>query len=444
MNPAPAAGSTPVPSVRSEASRDRAGRAAPHAWDRAVVGWDAAFWVVLGLTALALFLEEGTRGPRAVLAVGVLVALGVAYAVLGGPAARGRSQWRAVGYLAVLVVALPVLLWIDGGTSFLLFLAYPQVWMLVEGRLRAVAATAVVSLSALVGFVVAAGGERDRLGAVGVAVLVSFLFSLTLGLWFSSVVGQSADRADLIAQLESTRTELAAAERAAGAAQVQASMARDIHDTLAQGFTSLLMLAQVTRRELAVDGVAGPDGPDGLTGLQSRLSTMEEVARTNLAEARALVAAFSPVHVHGADLPGALRRLGDRFAAETGLVVTVDVDDDVTGLLTPETAVVLLRSAQEGLANVRKHAEARTVGLRLHREPGGPLRLEVTDDGVGPATGAGGPSDEAGRDGRPDAGRAAGYGLEGLRARADDVGGRVGLDPVAGGGTRLAVEVPVP
>ncbi len=406
-----------VPAVRSTAERDRDGRAAPHAWDRAVVGWHAAFWVVLALTALALLLDGRTDGLPLAIGLGTLVALAAAYALLGGPAARSRSQWRAAGYLGVLVVALPVLLWVNGGTSFLLFLAYPQVWMLVDGRLRAGVVTAVVSLAALLGFVLSAGGDAGSLRTAGVAVVVSFLFSLTLGLWFSSVVEQSADRADLIAQLEATRTDLAAAERAAGAAQVQASMARDIHDTLAQGFTSLLMLSQVVRREAAS---ASPEA------LEQRLATMEDVARTNLAEARALVAAFSPVDVHGADLPGALRRLGDRFAGETGLVVTVDVDDSLTGLLTPETAVVLLRSAQEGLANVRKHAEARTVGLRLHREDAGPLRLEVSDDGVG-----------CDPDGRP-----GGFGLDGLRARAGDVGGRVGLDPLDGGGTRLAVEVP--
>ncbi|MGJ7440073.1 sensor histidine kinase [Aquipuribacter sp. MA13-6] len=411
MTPSPAPGA-------AVAERDAWDRAVPHAWDRAVVGWHTAFWVVLGLTVLSLLLDGGTRGGRAVAGAGALGALALAYAVLGGPAARDRSQWRALGYLGVLVVALPVLLWVSGGgTSFLLFLAYPQVWMLVEGRLRASVATAVVSLAALTGFVLAAGGDVGSLRTAGVAIVVSFLFSLTLGLWFSSVVEQSADRADLIAQLESTRTDLAAAERAAGAAQVQASMARDIHDTLAQGFTSLVMLSQVARREL----VSSP--PEVVAG---RLETMEEVARTNLAEARALVAAFSPVDVHGSDLAGALGRLADRFATETGTTVEVDVDDSLEDVLTPETAVVLLRSAQEGLANVRKHAAARTVGLRLHRDPAGPLRLEVTDDGVGYD---------------PDR-QGAGFGLDGLRARAGDVGGTVGLDPVTGGGTRLAVEVP--
>lgn len=406
-------------------------RAAPDAWDRAVVGWHAAFWVVLAITALALVEDGPFTGPRAWAGAAVLAALAGAYLFLGGPAARGRSQRRAVAYVAVLVVALPVLLWVDGGTSFLLFLAYPQVWMLVDGRLRAALATGLVSVAALLGFVLAAGGDPGALRQAGPAIAISFLFSLTLGLWISSVIEQSADRAALIAQLGSTQAELAAAERAAGAAEERAALARDIHDTLAQGFTSVLVLAQVARRELAVEGRTGDSSTGAGTSddrVVARLETIEDVARTGLAEARALVAATSPVDVHGADLAGALRRLGGRFERETGVVVDVDVADLVPGPdgpLTPERAVVLLRSAQEGLANVRKHAGATRVRLRLH-EDGDRLRLEVVDDGVGWDAATAG----------------TGFGLDGLRRRAGEIGGSVGLDRADRGGTRLAVEVP--
>lgn len=390
-----------------------------------MVGWHAAFWVVLAITGLALFVDSPVTGPRAWAGAAAVAGLAVAYLALGGPAARARSQRRALAYVAALVVALPVLLWVDGGTSFLLFLAYPQVWMLVDGRLRASLATGLVSVAALLGFVLAAGDAPGALRQAGLAIAISFLFSLTLGLWISSVIEQSADRAELIAQLERTREDLAAAERAAGAAQERAVLARDIHDTLAQGFTSVLMLSQVARREL----VAGQGGAgDAAAAASARLETIEDVARTGLAEARALVAASSPVDVHGADLAGALRRLAGRFARETGVGVDVDVADlpvGPDGPLTPERAVVLLRSAQEGLANVRKHAGATRVTLRL-LEDGDRLRLEVLDDGVGwDATTAG-----------------TGFGLDGLRRRAGEVGGSVGLDRAGPGGTRLAVEVP--
>jgi signal transduction histidine kinase len=396
------------------------GRAAPDAWERVVVGWHAAFWLVLAITGLAVFVDSPVSGARAWAGAAALVGLAAAYLALGAPAAVGRSQRRAAAYVATLVVALPVLLWVDGATSFLLFLAYPQVWMLVDGRLRAALTTGVVALAALAGFVVSAGGSPGALRQAGPAIAISFLFSLTLGLWISSVVEQSADRAALIAQLESTRAELAVAERAAGAAEERATLARDIHDTLAQGFTSVLMLSQIARRELGDGGAPAR--------ASARLETLEDVARTGLAEARSLVAASSPVDVHGSDLAGALRRLAGRFAEETGVAVDVQVADlgaDPVGPLTPERAVVLLRSAQEGLANVRKHAGATRVTLRLHQD-GDLLRLELVDDGVGwDATTAGD-----------------GFGLDGLRRRAAEIGGRVGLGRAGSGGTRLAVEVP--
>ncbi|MFC5379188.1 sensor histidine kinase [Aquipuribacter nitratireducens] len=394
-----------------------------HAWDRGVVGWDAAFWVVLALLAVSLVAEGDNPPEQLVTAFSVIGVLAVAYLLLGGPAARTRSQPRAFAYLAVLVVALVVLLWLDAGTSFLLFLAYPQVWLLVEGRARAVAMTAVVSVAGLVGFGLAFGFGPTALRSYGTAVAASFLFSLALGLWISSIIDQSAERADLVAQLRATRAELAAAERSAGAAEARARVARDIHDTLAQGFTSIVMLAQVARRDV--------DAGDA-DQARGRLAAMEDVARTNLAEARALVAAFSPVEVHGRDLVGALRRLGDRFAAETGVRVAVDVDETaLDGLdtdLHQDLAVVLLRTAQEGLANVRKHAAATSVRLGLDRS-GGTVRLVVEDDGRGL---------------HPDVDGPTGFGLRGLRDRAGDVGGRVDVATAPGGGTRLAVEVPEP
>ncbi|WP_336920697.1 sensor histidine kinase [Aquipuribacter sp. SD81] len=386
-----------------------------HAWDRRVVGWDAAFWVVLALAAVSLVAEGDNPPEQLVTAFTVIGVLAVAYLLLGGPAARTRSQPRAFGYLAVLVVALVLLLWLDAGTSFLLFLAYPQVWLLVEGRARAVAMTAVVSVAGLVGFGLAFGFGPAALRSYGAAVAASFLFSLTLGLWISSIIEQSAERADLLDQLRLTRADLAAAERSAGAAEARARVARDIHDTLAQGFTSLVVLAQVARRDVETGDA---------DRARERLAAIEDVARTNLVEARALVAAFSPVEVHGSDLAGALRRLADRFAAETGLRVSVEVEQAGADL-DQDLAVVLLRTAQEGLANVRKHAAATTVRLGLDRSDG-TVRLVVEDDGRGLVPGA----------------APTGYGLQGLRQRAGDVGGRVDVASGPGGGTRLAVEVP--
>jgi signal transduction histidine kinase len=101
-------------------------------------------------------------------------------------------------------------------------------------------------------------------------------------------------------------------------------------------------------------------------------------------------------------------------------VVTVDVQADVPR----DLEVVLLRCAQEGLANVRKHAAARTVALRVAEE-GGRAVLTVTDDGTGPGDGSG-------------------FGIPGMRDRLAVVAGDLALDAGAGGGSVLTVRVPVP
>ena len=155
-------------------------------------------------------------------------------------------------------------------------------------------------------------------------------------------------------------------------------MAREIHDTLAQGFTSIVMLAQTASADL---DRGRPDSGGGAA------DPIEEVARENLAEARALVAASAPVGLERRHPDRRARRLARRFGQR-------DRDARRGGgrrarrpRLGREQEVVLLRAAQEALTNVRRHAGARTGRRRAGRDGAGG-RVEVGDDGVGfdPAT----------------------------------------------------------
>ena len=87
-----------------------------------------------------------------------------------------------------------------------------------------------------------------------------------------------------------------------------------MHDTLAQGYTSIVVLAQTAAAALPGDPAAAAE----------RLAVIEEVARENLAEARAMVAAFAPVALDSATLVEALQRLAERFGRETGLATRLD------------------------------------------------------------------------------------------------------------------------
>jgi signal transduction histidine kinase len=248
-------------------------------------------------------------------------------------------------------------------------------------------------------------------GALAVAIIA---FSMIYGGYVAGIVTQSLERADLIAQLEATRAELAEVSRQAGAMAERQRLAGDIHDTLAQGFSSILMLIQAADSQL-------DHAPDTA---HAQLALAAQTARENLAEARTLVTGLAPAHLQAGTLTEALRRLTERAAAELGISVSFHS----SGLERPLPAaieVVLLRTGQEALANVRKHAAAAQVVVRLCYA-GDVVRLEVTDDGAGfdPAVVNGG------------------FGLRGMRVRVAEAGGSVTVESAPGKGTSVLAEVP--
>ena len=395
-------------------------------WTTTVAGWHAAFAGLLVIAGTAL-LVDGDRAPGPWLA---LLALAAAYALLGVPAARTDDLRRGRAYLAVLVVAVGGLLAMRPGLNFLLFIAFPQVWFFARGRRDGAVWTAVLAVAAATGMVTAHG--PDSLREVSASLAVSLLFSLVLGLWITSIIEQSRQRSELIAELESTREELARAHHAAGVAAERERFAREVHDTLAQSFTSIVLLAQTAGALARSGGGSSADGADGgdaarlLARIAERLDLVESSARDGLAEARTVVAAMAPVDLADGTLVEALETLAQRVSRESGIAVRVEASGGAA--LTRAQEVVLLRAAQEALGNVRRHASATTARLRLSAGDGA-TTLEVVDDGVG--------FDPAGR-----AADAPGYGLSGMLGRVTDAGGRLGVDSAPGRGTRVTVTVP--
>jgi signal transduction histidine kinase len=220
-------------------------------------------------------------------------------------------------------------------------------------------------------------------------------------------VRQSADRRAVIAELEEARASLATLSHRAGVLAERERLAREIHDTLAQGFTSVVVLLELAESDVDTDPAAA----------RRRLVAARDTARQNLAEARGLVAALAPADLQAAPLPEALGRLTDRFGAETGLAARFEVCGDPQPL-PANKEVVLLRSAQEALANVRKHAGAGSVTVTLRFSPDGAV-LTVADDGAGfdPAA------------------PTAGFGLAGMRRRVEEIGGALSIHSGPGGTT---------
>jgi signal transduction histidine kinase len=384
-------------------------------WRITIVVLHTAFAVFVLAAAVDAVLEED--GVRRTVLLAALTVLTLAYAAIGGPALVRRDHRRSAAYLLVLVLVVAVLAWVLPELLFLLFLAFPQVWFMVGSARAGVAWTLALGVAGTAGPLVHWAQGTEPLSGPG-QTFVGIAFSLALGLWVTNVLSHSRQRAELIRELERTRAEVAELHHAQGMAAERERLAREVHDTLAQGYTSIVVLAQTAAAALPADAA----------GVAERLALIEEVARENLAEARAMVAAFSPVALDSATLVEALERLVERFGRETGLATRLDTSALEETELSRAEEVVLLRGAQEALANVRRHASATAVVLRVSSVGSGGARqvsVHVEDDGVG-----------------FDPGSAAGVGLAGLRDRAREVGGAVDVVSAPGEGTRVTVRVP--
>ncbi|WP_340686606.1 sensor histidine kinase [Amycolatopsis coloradensis] len=382
-----------------------------NAWERFYWLWEVLFGVTFVATTALVLLEDGATTGKTV-ALLCLTALGATYLIRGRRLIKGpdydHTPWLFAGVMMLFTTGA---IFAAGNSSFILFLACPVLYMTMPTKAASILTTAAV-LSSPVSLLVRGGlGEQPVLLPM-TAILI--IFSLLAGRYTTQIIEQSKGRAALIDQLEASQAEVARLSREAGTAAERERMAREIHDTLAQGFTSIVTLAQAIESEMDTDPTAA----------RRHLELAARTARENLAEARAMVAAQGPSALAAASLEEALRRQVERLTEETGIEASVDVDGPLPAL-PMATEVVLLRGAQEALSNIRKHSHATAVSLRLSVVDG-QVRLTVTDDGTGfdPAAPTGG------------------FGLAGMRARTDQVGGIVTLESEPGAGTTLELEVP--
>ena len=385
-------------------------------WRRSLASWDQAFAVLMTIVAV-MSLVSGSTPTQKAISLGALAVIVVAYLTLARPGARRDDRRLTNAYLVLLVVATSVQVPAVQLGAVLLFVSFSHIWFFASGRTMGTLWCVALAVGVVGGELVGQGLDPAALPELAGSMAIALVFAIGLGLWITTVSERSEVRAELLDQLRAAQNELAASHHAAGVLAERERMAQEIHDTLAQGFTSVVMLAQTTSAEL------DRGRPDAA---RARVEQIERVARDNLAEARALVAAFGPAGLQDATLVEALARLADRFTAETG--VRVDVPPSAAAAaagLGRDQEVVLLRAAQEALANVRRHAAATRVTLTLTRT-GDEVRLEVTDDGRGIP------------DGTPD-----GHGLRGMRERARGGGGDLRVGPGPGAGTRVALTLPV-
>ncbi|RSM81724.1 sensor histidine kinase [Amycolatopsis sp. WAC 01375] len=382
-----------------------------NAWERFYWLWEVLFGVTFVATTALVLLEGGTATDKTI-ALLCLAGLGVTYLARGRRLIKGpdydHTPWLFAGVLLLFTVGA---IFAAGNSSFILFLSCPVLYMTMPTKAASILTTAAV-LSSPAALLVQGGLDEQPVLLPMTAILI--VFSLLAGRYTTQIIAQSKGRAALIEQLEASQAEVSRLSREAGMAAERERMAREIHDTLAQGFTSIVTLTQAIESEMDTDPKAA----------RRHLDLAARTARENLAEARAMVATRMPSALAAASLEESLRRLVERLTEETGIEASIEVGGPLPAL-PMATEVVLLRGAQEALSNIRKHSRAAAVSLLLSVVDGR-ARLRVTDDGAGfdPAEPTGG------------------FGLAGMRARAGQVGGIVTCASEPGAGTTLELEVP--
>ncbi|GGH36123.1 sensor histidine kinase [Microbacterium album] len=311
------------------------------------------------------------------------------------------------------------------------FVGYVQAFLLLPGRWRyaGVAATSsIMAVSYVGGLDVILEGRWALWGAITLVTLLlagaSFYFADS-----THRLGRQQKRA--LVELHEANTRLQAAleenaslharllvqAREAGVRDERQRLARDIHDTLAQGLAGIL-----TQLQAAEQTRSDAD-------MRRHMANARELARESLAEARRTIHAVEPEMLAQAELPEAIGEVARRWEAHHRVPVHLTVTGDARPMH-PDVESALLRAAQEALTNVAKHARAARVGITLSYMDD-LVTLDVRDDGVG--------FDPAARV-RDDG--ASGFGLAGMRSRVQRLAGRLVVESEPGAGTAVSAAVP--
>jgi len=256
-------------------------------------------------------------------------------------------------------------------------------------------------------------------------------FAVITGLAYRALYLEAENQRLAAEELRRTRGELARSQHAAGTLTERARLAREIHDTLAQGFSSIVLMGRATEKAL--------DDGDMATA-RDRLQTVKETASANLAEARNFVRGLQSPALEQTSLAGSLRRLCEKTEAESaargaGLRCRFDLEGAPVELPNPY-ATTLLRAAQASLANVWVHAKASTAVVTLSFL-GTEVAMDIYDDGIGfrPEVAEAG-ENPARKDG-------SGYGLRSLRERVTALAGTLDIESGPGEGTVVAIRLPL-
>ncbi|MFI9595048.1 sensor histidine kinase [Nonomuraea sp. NPDC052265] len=326
-----------------------------------------------------------------------------------------RFMPRGAVYVAGLVVLIGALctqgMWF---ASFFGFIGFVHCWQYLKGRWRFAGVTAVAAIT-----VTTYGGGLPERTPTAILAYLFFIAVIVVAVALFSFVGdvtaeRSAEHKRMVTELEAAMSENAGLQaqllvqaREAGVLDERQRMAAEIHDTLAQGLTGIITQLQAAQR-----------GQDW----RPHVDRAVRLARESLAEARRSLHAIGPGQLEAAPLPEALAQVVARWNELTGIRADLTLTGTVRPMH-PEVEETLLRTAQEALANVAKHAHASRVGMTLSYMED-VITLDVRDDGIGfdPKLTA--------------------FGLTAMRKRVDRLAGVLEIESEDGTGTAISASLP--
>ncbi len=340
------------------------------------------------------------------------------------PQPYARWWLAVVSFLWVLLMLIsPDFAWIAFPLFFVQLHILPR-----RFALAAIAASTALLVAAMWFHNRGAGADALQLPMV-LGPVFGAAFAVVTGLAYRALYIEAENQRLAAEELRRTRAELARSQHDAGVLAERERLAREIHDTLAQGFSSIVLMGRSAEKAL--------DAGDSVTA-HDRLKTVRETAASNLAEARNFVRGLGSPGLAEAGLADTLRRLCTKTEAEAaarGATLRCRFELQGTPVPLPNPyQTTLLRAAQSSLANVWAHAHASTAVVTLSFLDA-EVTMDVFDDGVG--------FDPTAAAAAATRGDGTGVGLKSLRERLVALNGTLDVESARGEGTVVAVRLPL-